>query len=58
MKDISNYTMLKIGIWRYQEKTELSALVQQINLKGSKLKHEGALRFSNWPAYLTSGNNE
>lgn len=33
MKAISDYSMLKIGIWRYQEKTELSALVQQNKLE-------------------------
>lgn len=58
MKAISDYSKLKIGIWRYQEKTELPAQVQQINLKGSKMKREVAL--SNWGAYLflTFGNSE
>lgn len=44
MKAISDYSKLKIGIWRYQKKTELPAKVQQINLKGSKIKREVALQ--------------
>lgn len=43
MKAVSDCSMLEIGIWRYQEKPELSPLVQQRILKGSKLNCQVAL---------------